>query len=396
MWFLFKLINLVYFLTSSYIWWSFSLPGNAFLVIVFVLLIGTLILAKVPLEFTRRSTQLFFLLVILTGWGWYILGPSFGFLTFFSYFPAVLLFCLPEWEKGNLLHFITKWYGVMMAIALVVYVLVFLGMMPSFGKFVAGDMDYPPYDNFIFWVQTPMYSGEHLRFNGPFLEPGHQSMISTFILFANGYDFKRRPLLWVLLACVLISLSLAGYVLCGLGYAVLKIKSVKPLLYTLIGGTAFFFIVTDLWNGGDNPVNTAIFSRLEVDKDKGIKGNNRTFGNTDSYFQEAIGSEIFWLGVGNQEVDKKNIGGAGFKIFILRYGVIFLAIVTLFYLSLMTPGANKRVAWGFFLLIAAAFLQRGYPSWYSWLLPYVLTIGCSVRPLEEPETILTDENLIEG
>ena len=42
---------------------------------------------------------------------------------------------------------------------------------------------------------------------------------------------------------------------------------------------------------------------------------------------------------------------------------------------LINPKANRRFSISFFLFICIIFLQRAYPGWYSWLLPYVLGIG---------------------
>ncbi|MDE7343204.1 MAG: hypothetical protein K2N19_04215, partial [Muribaculaceae bacterium] len=44
---------------------------------------------------------------------------------------------------------------------------------------------------------------------------------------------------------------------------------------------------------------------------------------------------------------------------------------------LIPKGANVRYSASFVLIIILVFLQRAYPDWYSWLLPYVLGIGIS-------------------
>ena len=68
------------------------------------------------------------------------------------------------------------------------------------------------------------------------------------------------------------------------------------------------------------------------------------------------------------------ISGAGYKIYILYYGMVGLILVFLFYLSVIPSHPDKRYTISFFILISLCFMQRDYPFWYSWLFPYVVGI----------------------
>lgn len=223
------------------------------------------------------------------------------------------------------------------------------------------------YDNFVY------------RFNGPFLEPGHQAMISCLLLFANKYNFKDCKYLWILLIAIIISFSLAGYVLLVLGYMFLKVHSVSKVVLFAISLLIAGYVVTDVWNDGDNPVNVLIFERLEYDKDKGITGNNRTIEATDDYFYRCVKDGTIVLGIRGKDVGKNNVRGAGYKIYLLNYGLVSLIIISIFYLLLIPPRSDKRYAYFFFLLLSIVFLQRAYPYWYSWMFPYVIGIGVTVK-----------------
>lgn len=380
MWFLFKFVSLAYFFASSFVWWSFLIPRNIFIVLINILLLGSLYCCHFKLKITRRSVSLFGILFLLTAFSTYIIHLSYGILTFFSYLPAILLFILPNAQKLDLLSFTTKWYGILIGIAICIYGFTsIVGGLPSFGKFEATDLNYPPYDNFIFFIKQQVLGETTYRFNGPFLEPGHQAMISGILLFANKFQFKEKPILWIILVAVLLSLSLAGYVILIIGFLLLYIRSVSKLIGIGIGAVIITFFVTDIWNNGDNPVNLLIFSRLQYDDEKGISGNNRTIAQTDFYFDKCVKDGTVWLGVRTLKEESLKIRGAGYKIFLLRYGIVSLALVALFYLLLITPGSNRRYAYSFFILMAFIFLQRAYPGWYSWLLPYVLGIGCTTN-----------------
>ncbi len=85
------------------------------------------------------------------------------------------------------------------------------------GRFVAGDLPYPLMKIIFFLIKTRGYNAFY-RFNGPFLEPGHLSMIVAILLYANKYDFKNNRYLWVLLVTIVLSFGLAGYVITIIGF----------------------------------------------------------------------------------------------------------------------------------------------------------------------------------
>lgn len=293
------------------------------------------------------------------------------------YIQALYLYILPRKRKIDLLHFITKIYSIILGISIIVYLSTYVINIPSIGSFKAGDLDfYPLYDNYVFFVKTRLYNNFTYRFNGPFLEPGHQAMISGLLLFANKFDFKNNKLLWIPLIGILISFSLAGYVILVLSYILLFVKSIVKVVASLIIFLVFNYIVTDVWNGGDNPVNVLIFERLEYDEEKGISGNNRTGKVTDDYFEQNIKDGKFLLGTRDAKGDDKRIIGAGYKVYLLQNGLIALLLVVLLYRLLINPKCNKRYGFAFFILICCIFMQRAYPTWYSWLLPY--TLGCGI------------------
>lgn len=305
------------------------------------------------------------------------------FLSSFAvYIQALYLYILPQKRKIDLLQFITKFYSIILGISIIVYLSTYLINLPTIGTFKAGNMEfYPPYDNYIFFVKTRLYDNFIYRFNGPFLEPGHQAMISGLLLFANKFDLKNNKLLWIPLMGILISFSLAGYIILIISYILLFVKSTVKIISSLIVFIAINFFVTEVWNGGNNPVNVLIFERLELDEDKGIAGNNRTAKITDDYFEQNIKDGKLLLGTRGAKGDSARIVGAGYKVYLLQNGLIALLLVALLYRCLINPKCVKRYSIAFFILICCIFMQRAYPTWYSWLLTFTLGCGIHLKPI---------------
>lgn len=320
---------------------------------------------------------LFLLIIVLTIWSYLTVTPSYGFLTFFTYLPAIALFNLSRREKQNTLQFVTKWFSIWMALSLGIYLLTrVINITAPLGTFIIQDNDfYPPFRNYLFFIENTHFLNSLLyRFNGPFLEPGHLATVCSLLLLANKFNFKENKCLWIILSCVLLSFSLAGYVLTSLGYVLIKLKNWKYVISIAFLTSILYLFVTVFWNGGDNPVNTTVVERLEFDPKKGIVGNNRTTERTDAYFKRLNENGQLWTGIGSIEKNNK-IVGAGYKIYLIRYGIISTIFIFLFYYKLIPKYANKRYAYIFLFILIASFMQRAYPHWYSWILSFTLGVG---------------------
>lgn len=379
MWQLYKIVNFFYILVSSYFWIAFLLPGTIIPVAVSAFMIICFALGNFEVKITKRTYAIFAVVMLNTLYSVYILGMSYGLLVFFSYFPPILLFVLNPERQENLLKSISLWMSWLMGISIFVFGLHFVIEIPNF-TFLPPQLavSYSPFKNYIFFLTNEMYglvTSDLVRFSGPYLEPGHQSMVCALLLFANRFQMKSMPWLWVLVLSIFISFSLAGYVILIVGFCLVKIKNLNSVIAIGVLAFAGWFSVAFLWNGGDNPVNTLIFERLEYDEQKGIKGNNRTVVQTDFFFRQCVEDGSIWLGVHDLKEGNRKIRGAGYKIFILKYGIVGLLLVAWLYLLYIPKNANKRYAISFFLLMSFIFLQRAYPMWYSWLFSYVVGIG---------------------
>lgn len=384
MWQIFKILSLFYFYYSSFAWWSFSFPAVYTPFILSAIMLVCILTTNFKLIINERAYIILLLTIIISIFLTYVhRGNIMYFLSSFAvYIQALYLYILPQKRKIDLLQFITKFYSIILGISIIVYLSTYLINLPTIGTFKAGNMEfYPPYDNYIFFVKTRLYDNFIYRFNGPFLEPGHQAMISGLLLFANKFDLKNNKLLWIPLMGILISFSLAGYIILIISYILLFVKSTVKIISSLIVFIAINFFVTEVWNGGNNPVNVLIFERLELDEDKGIAGNNRTAKITDDYFEQNIKDGKLLLGTRGAKGDSARIVGAGYKVYLLQNGLIALLLVALLYRCLINPKCVKRYSIAFFILICCIFMQRAYPTWYSWLLTFTLGCGIHLKPI---------------
>lgn len=370
MWGIFKIINILWLLASTHVWVFNFIPMNLLLVLANILMIFCMGMLPIKIELTKKTGMVFFIIVSLMVWESWCEGINLGVYTFLSYLPALYLIHLPLHYLKDLLEFTTKWYAILLIPALIVYWLTLFTGVPSIGSF--DHPNYPPFINHIFYIETTYDYGTFVRFNAFFLEPGHQALLSTFLLFANRYRFKERPLLWVLVVAILFSFSLAGYILSFIGYAFLKIDSIlKGLAFVAVSVAVVIGFQT--YAGVDNSVNQLILERLERDNNQGIKGNNRFSENTDKIYKECVKNGDVWHGV-SDKVNMNLVTGAGYKVYVLHYGIIGALLALLLYIALIPPQPAIRFTVSFLILFVLCFVQRSYPGWYAWLFPYVAGI----------------------
>lgn len=386
MWTLFKLTNLICVLVSSYIWFTSLLPIGPVMLALNVVMIICLSFLPIQVKFDGHTGRILLALLALVVWTLYNETAVMGMVMICLYLPVLYLIFLPREYQADLLQFVTKWIAIPLIPALLIYWVTLFIPLPGVGRFI--HPTYEPFINYIFYVKTTYDYGWFERFNAFFLEPGHLAMVCVFLSMANKYDFKKNPWLWVLSIAVIFSFSLAGYILSFIGFSLMKVNSLWKAL-GLGAAVVVFVLAVQNFSGGDNAVNQLILDRLEYDESKGIKGNNRFFNNTDFEYEKALKSGDYWIGV-SKKANMSLIGGAGYKIYILKHGLIGVFLALAFYIALIPSHPNWRYTLSFLFLISLCFVQNSYPGWYSWLLPYVLGLNLNKKsdtaylPQQEP------------
>lgn len=370
MWNLFKCVNLFWLLASTYMWPAANIPPVPMLLVVNLLMFVSFQFLPLKWNLDLKFGLIVASLVCISMWYAFIDDTFRGLNTFLEYLPVIFLIQLTYACLKDLLHFCTKIYAILLIPSLLLYFATLVVNLPSLGIFVYNA--YPPFENYLFFIKTTWDFGSVVRFNAFFVEPGHQAILSTFLIIANRYRFMDFKLLIVLLVSVIASFSLAGYILLFAGYLFLKVNTWAKAI--LIGtASAIGIAVAINFSGGENIFNELIISRLEYDDEKGIKGNNRAVSNTDFEFDQAVKKGRLIRG-SKEWANMKLVQGAGFKRYILNYGIVGIILILSLYLLLIPSKPDYRFTISYLLILSMCFVQRCYPMWYSWLFPYVVGI----------------------
>ena len=324
---------------------------------------------------TFMPAYMFFVLAIL----W---NSNFSpLLLYLIQLPLLLVLLLTDREKQILLGWWTNLYAIILLVSLTAWLLTWFTSIPSYGELKFRESY--TYTNYLFCIKSLI---NDIRFNAIFLEPGHTAMIAAFTVCANRFNFSNKAVVIILL-CTIATFSLAGYLLLAIGYLLhILLENRKKMwkrgvIFAALLALGYYAAVT--YNGGDNLVNTLILERLEYDEEIGISGNNRTGQKTDDAFDEIVDSGEALSGITHAKYtlyEKTDyIQGAGYKLYIMRKGIIGTALMFLFYFLVYRRSANKKEMFGMLIIYISAFWQRAYPEWQVWLYIYVFMTTTPIR-----------------
>lgn len=362
------------FLISMELWIGWGGYKSIMFTVFGLLAVLSKVLYGIPWTMSLRNC----ILCIAFFGGYYLVHPEFGLRELFTQIPPQLIpiICivfLDDKYKGRVLNNITKWYAWLMIISIIFYLIVMFVKLPNFGILTNGDR-YGSFVNYIFYVKE--FGGYETisRFGGPFLEPGYVGMIGAFLLFVNQFDLKRKEVQVILLS-VLLSLSLAGWVLAFVGYFEMQYYKRNININRVFSFACFFlvFILFGLfYNNGDNVINNEILSRLAFDEEKGFVGNNRNMEAMMVFFQAMWGDwDLLLYGYPPTAFyglsDWETIG-AGLDRFVVFHGLIGVFYVFLFYILSLFYAKDKKYALLFIFFIMICFWQRTYSLWFAWII----------------------------
>ncbi len=379
------------FILSMNFWFGWLNRAKYFNTAILFFSVIIIIVFKIKYDFNIRNTGMAILATIS-----YLLVSDLGLGSIIIVLTFFLVICLNDQDKIECLNFITKLFGYLMIPCIITYLLHFLVDLPSFGLMRAEDTPWAIalggrlYTNHIFYMDNVNYAG---RFNGPFMEPGHLGMMSAFLILVNHFDFKRKGM-WPILVAVVLTLSLAGYVLLFLGFLMILFYRGKLKFGHLLGYAIIFliaYLVVRYYNGGDNILNERILSRLQIDEDKGFSGNNRVFGRIALYYASMWRdphtllwgypeSTMYWLAINGSR-------GTGYIMWMCHHGLIGTFAVLLMYLFYVLKSKAKKYAVLCLIFVILMFWQRCYPFWTSWLICFVYGIVAEERSLEKSKEL---------
>lgn len=279
--------------------------------------------------------------------------------------------------KDEFICFLEKAMVFLLVPALIVFFANFFISLPYIPTIYMDSFGNEPYGllkNYIFLIHHAEAIADLAsfpRFCGPFLEPGQLATFLSFLLLLLKFDFSKKSR-YVLLVALLVSFSLAGYVLALMGVVLVKSHKMKKFLPLVCLLVVAYFVGAN-YNNGDNLLNKYILVRLEYDEEKGITGNDRSSGITDRIFEEELMSSTTHMLFGLPHYRGEAIGGSGYKTYLVKYGVFNLLFLLVAYLVISSSARNKREMLIFFVLLIASFLQRATPLIFY--LPFLYLIS---------------------
>lgn len=376
---IYKFSLLILLLQSMFAW---PLWGKISLyVVMFTTITFTVIFSYSKIDFLslKKSTIiLIFLLLIVQIYAARDLNEFGLILVFLRATVLSIVLMLKDPIKIDLLHFFTRAFAILLLISIAAWILFLIGFpLPSYPvDYNNGQYFYNNYYLFLFNRSETEAFLPIPRFSSIFLEPGHLGMITSFLLYANQFNFRRKEI-WVILFATILTFSLAAYVLLIISAITFTLlKSKKPMfnLFLMTGFLfALYFYFSNLDNG-NNVVNNLIIERLQIE-DGNISGNNRFSVELNNYFENFMNTDdnFFGLGFSRYEQLFKGNGNSGYKVFILQHGLVGAALLFLFYFTLVIYKMSK-LSFMFLILYIFSFLQRAYALWDVELLIFITAL----------------------
>ncbi|QCR20979.1 hypothetical protein [Pontibacter sp. SGAir0037] len=372
----YQLILFFMFLKSLSAWFTWEANSLISILYIFVTLIYVLAF-KEELYFKKNA-----LVILMYVFSIISLGYGSNISKILGLVPIVIFIATSRKFKVDTLKFITRGWLYILIPSLLLFLCSFLMQLPNLGQIEHPNWDVYNYTNYIFFIKGQFYD---IRFNSIFLEPGHLGMVLSFFLYAYRFDFSRWEV-WGMLVIEFFTFSLAGYVLVAIGYTLALVSQNKSFFKFVFSVLLFFgsiYICAISYNGGDNLLNQYIISRLEFDEEKGLAGNNRFTSDADDYVNSMLSNGKIWWGLPEYYYKDDNLG-AGWKVFLIRYGAFSMIIfISFYFIAARKNSIDKKYNMLFLVLLFAAFLQRSYPWWESWIIPFFCGINyCYLKLLK--------------
>jgi hypothetical protein len=286
-------------------------------------------------------------------------------------------------EKENIVRITTTMFALIVGISIIFHILiVFCNIQFPYSIIQHVNEGYPDFRNYKFLIIPDVFPV--FRFRSIFTEPGHLGTIASLILYINEYKLKKLNV-FVIFVGLLLSLSLAAYVLFILGYIIYQFaiggklykKAIVVISIITVLISAGFYVYTQY---PDSVVTMLIINRLQYDENGDIAGNNRTTAGFDYYYKNSFlgTSKMIWGAESAIMREKFSWGNNSYKVFIFQYGLFGIISLFLFYFCMACSGKSWLLL-GLFILYSASFVQRIYALWEMELFLFVGAMGFSHR-----------------
>lgn len=297
--------------------------------------------------------------------------------TFTKILPVLFIILFTNDEKAKFIKRFTAIFSGIGLLSLIFYLLWGIGFPLPHTTIYHNNSFYPEFTNYYLFVTMAKEYTPMIRFSGIFTEPGHLGTYTAILIYINRYNFRKWSV-WVMTIMLFLSLSVAGYLLFGLGLMLLlwstKNNFIKLVLISITCILFISIIGTHLIEKYDNSVLTKlIFSRLVIENGE-MSGNNRNTYDFEVAYDNFKHTNSIIVGIGRNKFNSLPFviagGNCSYKNYIFQYGIIGLILIIIFGISLIIPKTSK-IYWGLFIIYCVSFIQRPFALDEIQLFPFI-------------------------
>ena len=281
---------------------------------------------------------------------------EFRFSSVIFFITYMCLFFINDDEKIYAFDLLSKIFGIVVSVSLFFWIINnFIFQLPYVFKLNYSDLlgkgGNLIFNNYIVFIQS---DSDFLRFYGVFDEPGVLGTLSAFVLYGQGYNFKKSTNLFILLGGVF-TFSLAFYVITILGFLIYLIKNRKLEYFFMLFLSFFGFlglsliesfrvIVIDRFLSLDDSANGRSNILLDQYYEEFLKSNKLLFGDDLNFFSNNLNL----------------LEGQTYKFFVIEYGLVGVVLLLLIYISLFNMKKINLLNFAIFAIFVLSFLQRPF------------------------------------
>ena len=362
---LFKITFFVLFCYSMYPWMTLEINSLYVSCIGFIVCVFNRVLYK---DYFYKFNSIV-VVVLLLLYIWVSLHSTiFGFInSVFNFYIVFILLSLRNVYKIELFRFITKWFSIFLSISLFLFILYYIGLPLPHTSLYFPELNYT-FENYYFFVYD---SNELLpRFRSVFGEPGHLTQGLILLLVGNKLNLKDKYVFLLFIAQIF-TFSLAGYICLFVSFLLFSIfsrNSFKRVLIPIFVFLTLFLIFINM--SEDSFLYEIIGYRMNFNLDS--TRNERVGYDTEVIFKRFINSgQLLW---GLDPTTLSKIDGAGYKVFLMSYGLVGGLLTFAFY-WLYYRSMKMREC----IVILFVFLLEQYQGsaslWFCVLIGFILGIN---------------------
>ena len=220
------------------------------------------------------------------------------------------------------------------------------------------------FDNYRFFLVDHRFNWELIpRFHSVFIEPGQLGMACITLLYAQAGKWNTWRCRIIFLGLIM-TFSLAAYlclVVMLFSVSWMKGKAVIGKILLLGGVILVIGVGSMFYNRGENLINQMIVSRLLLNEDGEVEGNNRTTDLFTREYEKLFSTGEIIIGKGNEDLAKFGFGNSGYRVFIYCYGLVSVGCLLVLFYALLRSSTNKRAAISMLIIHGLSFWAHGIP-----------------------------------